>query len=216
MNYRVIDMEKNPRAGHFAYFRTLANPFVTVTCRVNVTDFVRARERRGDPFFLSFQYCAANALNRVPELRRRVAADGRVLEFDYCIPSHTLMHQDGSYSYCCTDPRLPFPEYLEAARREQARVLAHPTLDDGDELTALNLIYISSLHWLDYTSLALPFPIPADTNPRLSWGKAAEENGSVMMPVTLMAHHGLADGLHLAAFFRFLEEELSSYAAEKD
>ena len=35
-----------------------------------------------------------------------------------------------------------------------------------------------------------------------------------MMPVTLLAHHGLADGLHLARFYQELAARLGALAAE--
>ena len=40
MNWRTVDMSREPRRDQFAYFQTLANPYVGVTVQV------RSEERR--------------------------------------------------------------------------------------------------------------------------------------------------------------------------
>ena len=42
---------------------------------------------------------------------------------------------------------------------------------------------------------------PADSNPRITFGKFTQEGDRVLLPVNLTANHALVDGLHLAAFF---------------
>ena len=37
MDFRIIDMEQDPRRDQYAYFRSLANPYVGVTVNVDVT-----------------------------------------------------------------------------------------------------------------------------------------------------------------------------------
>ena len=57
-------------------------------------------------------------------------------------------------------------------------------------------------------SLELPTPVPADSNPRITWGKYAQEGERVTMPVSLLANHALvvgrADGQLLAPAKRIL------------
>ena len=43
--------------------------------------------------------------------------------------------------------------------------------------------------------------LPADTNPRITWGRWRQEGKKVVLPVSLLCNHALVDGLHLAAFF---------------
>ena len=77
MSYQLIDMTKDPRSGQFAYFRQMLFPFAGVTAEVDITDF--AARRQGRPFFLSFLYAVVRAANAVPQLRRRIRADGSVV-----------------------------------------------------------------------------------------------------------------------------------------
>ena len=70
MHYTIIDMEKDPRCGQFAYFRAMQYPFASVTVEVDITDMMTARGSR--PFFLSLLYAVVRAANAVPQLRRRI------------------------------------------------------------------------------------------------------------------------------------------------
>lgn len=66
MDYRVVDMEAYPRKEHFAYFRSLAFPYVGVTRNVDITAFLRRCKAQGHNFFLRFLYEVAAAANAVP------------------------------------------------------------------------------------------------------------------------------------------------------
>ena len=111
MEYRAIDLEHWPRREHFAYFSAMADPYVGVTAEVDITGFLSACRGAGLPFFLSFLYCAGRAANAVPQLRQRII-DGAPVEFDRCDTSHTVLREDGTYSYCRLDCMRPFARYL--------------------------------------------------------------------------------------------------------
>ena len=208
MDYRIIDWEGYPRKAHFEYFSAMADPYAGVTAEVDITRFLGACRGRGLPFFLSFLYCAGRAANAVPQLRQRIAG-GRPVEFARCDTSHTVMRPDGTYSYCRLDCMRPFGEYLPdaLARQEEARL--HGGLDDGED--ALGLLFVSTLPWVRYTAIRQPVPSPADSNPRITWGKFAEEGGRTTMPVTLLANHALVDGAHMAGFYEALGRELAAF-----
>ncbi len=212
MKVRILDMKDSPRAAHFAYFQAMANPYVGVTQEVEITALMEARRKAALPFFLSFLYCVGRAANSVAELRRRIV-DGNVVEFETCDTSHTVMRADGTYSYCRLSCMEPFERFLPEAilRHEQAKT--HACLEDGED--ASSLLFISSLPWLRYTALQQPTPVPADSNPRITWGKYGMEGGRTSLPVTLLAHHALVDGVHIAAFYDALEAEMNRFAKER-
>ena len=212
MEYRVIDWEQYPRRAHFEYFNAMPDPYAGVTVPVDVTQFLAACKGAGLPFFLSFLYCAGRAANAVPELRQRIL-DGRPVEFASCDTSHTVMREDGTYSYCRLNCMRPFADYLPAAQALQEEAKAHGGLDDGED--ALSLLFISTLPWVRYTDLRQPVPSPADSNPRITWGKHAAEGGRTTMPVTLLVNHALVDGVHMGRFFAALEQEMDRFTQER-
>lgn len=205
MEYRILDMEKDPRREQFRYFQSLANPYVGTTVPVDVTAAVIRRRKTGESLFLSLLYCLVRAANAVPQLRRRLLPDGTAVEYEYCRSSHIVPLQDDAYCYCTLDCRCPWEEFLPYAQAEAERAKSAPSLDDGGQA---DLLFLSCVPWLSFTALVQPTPFPADSNPRIIWGKCQEENGRWIAPVALLAHHALVDGIHIARFYQALEEEL--------
>ena len=193
--YRILSRETYPRRAHLDYFCTMAQPYAGLTVPVDITDFYQAVGARKVPFFLSFLYCAARAANGVPELRQRLRGE-EILEYDHCPTSHTVALEDGTYCYCTLRSDLPFSDYLPHAIQTQEAAKAQRSLDDGGEEDALPLLFISTLPWVHYEALVQPTPSPADTNPRITWGRFRREGDRVVLPVSLLCHHGLVDGLH--------------------
>lgn len=186
MQLRYLDMETYRRKSHFAYFNSLAYPYVGLTVNVDITEFLKEIKEKGLPFFLSICYCVSRAANGVPEFRQRILK-GRIGEFDHCRTSHTVALEDGTYCYCTLDDSLPFEEYLAfgAAAQEEAKKKGSI-----------------------YTSLIQPVPMPADSNPRITWGKYFRQGEQVLLPVSVLCHHALVDGAHIAEFYRLLAQEL--------
>jgi len=205
MTYREVDMTRDPRGGHFAYFCSLASPAAGLTAPVDVTDLRKNLGERS--FFLSFLWCVQRAANAVPELRRRISA-GKVLEFDECPVSCTVMKGDGTYAYCHLDAGMDFEDFHARGLQAMREAKEHGTIDEsaGD---ALPCYFISCVPWLSYTQAVNPWGGGEDSNPRITWGRYERRDGRTTLPVTLMVHHGLADGLHIARFYDCLQQELA-------
>ena len=169
MQPRRINMDAYPRKKHFDYFRAMAYPYVGATVKTDITDFAKAVKREGLPFFLSFCYCAARAANDVPEFRQRIEGSG-IVEFSHCPTSHTVALDDGTYCYCTLRSNMPFSEYLPRAVQAQKAARQARSVEDSEE-EAGSLIFVSTLPWLSYESLIQPVPAPADSNPRITWGR---------------------------------------------
>lgn len=206
MNYRFLDMDTYKRKSHFEYFNQLAYPYVGITVNVNITEWIGAVKANKLPFFLAFCYCVSHAANRVPEFRQRIM-DGKIVEYDFCKTSHTVALEDGTYCYCTLDARLPFGEYLPYAVQAQEAAKAFRRVeDDADEVDGM--LFISTLPWLSYVSFIQPTPIPADSNPRITWGRYFTQGDEILMPVSVLCHHALVDGLHISQFYQCLEEQM--------
>ena len=51
--------------------------------------------------------------------------------------------------------------------------------------------------------------------PIINWGKYREENGRLMIPVTVCMNHAVADGYLVANVFRLLEKEWAAFCNGK-
>lgn len=210
MNYTYLDMETYKRKRHFEYFNQLACPYVGVTVNVDITDFLSTVKAKKLPFFLSVCYCVSKAANQVPEFRQRIM-DNQIVEYEYCLTSHTVALSDGTYCYCDLDGNRSFEDYIRYAAEEQEKAKQRNSLDE-EPGEALNKIFISTLPWISYTALINPTPVPADSNPRITWGKYFAQDKKVLLPVSVLCHHALVDGLHISKFYDFLNKELAVVA----
>lgn len=206
MHYRYLDMDHYKRKSHFEYFCSLAYPYVGLTVDVDITRFIAAVKAKKLPFFLAFCYCIAQAANSVPEFRQRII-DGKIAEYDFCQTSHTVSLEDGTYCYCTLNADMPFQRYLPYAvqAQEEAKKVEGIAGNAGDKQ---ELIFISTLPWLSYTALINPVPAPADSNPRITWGKYFSRGPETLVPVSVLCNHALVDGLHISRFYQSLDRQI--------
>lgn len=207
--YRPIDMTADPRHAHFGLFRSMANPYLSVTVPCDITPLHTAIRERELPFFLTLLHCAINAANEVPQLRQRIKGE-TVVEYDRCLSSHTVALPNGTYCYCALDCAAPLEEFLPYAEARVAQATQAPSLDDGDDPDAL--FFVSSLPWLRFTALSLPVPSVPDSNVRITFGQFYEQDGRTLLPLNVTANHALVDGLHLSHFFDAFARRIAAFS----
>ena len=207
MKATPIDMTAYPRKAHFDYFRSLAYPYVGVTAEVDITDFRHATKAKGYNFFHSFLWCVSQVANAIPEFRYRQRGD-HVVEYDFCMTSHTVAREDETYVYCDLNADCDYFDFLPYARAEQEKAKISGDIDRTPEEEE-GLLFISTMTWLTHTALIQPVPSPADSNPRITWGKFFDHDGKIKMPVSLLVNHALADGRHIALFYKLLDEKMA-------
>lgn len=210
MDYKYLDMETYKRKKHFEYFNSLGYPYVGVTVNVDITDLLNVIRENKLPFFLSICYCVSKSANRVAEFRQRII-DNQIVEYDYCLTSHTVALSDGTYCYCDLDSNCSFKDYISYAASEQEKAKQRNSIDEDTD-DVLGKIFISTVPWISYTALINPTPVPADSNPRITWGKYFTQNDKVFLPVSVLCHHALVDGWHISKFYDFLNEEIAIIA----
>ena len=134
---------------------------------------------------------------------------GKIVVYDHCQTSHTVALEDGTYCYCTLDSKKPYRAYLpEAVEAQEAAKIRRSIQEDADTLGKL---FISTVPWVSYTALVQPVPSPADSNPRITWGKYFTQEGRTLLPLSVLCHHALVDGIHIAAFYRGLDEEIENF-----
>ena len=201
-----IDMATYPRRDHFEHFYGMAYPYVGVTVEVDVTALLTLCRERGYSFYLMVLHAVALAADEVDEFRRRID-DGGIVEYDECPTSHTELKPDGTYAYCTLHHHMPLEEYLQ--RAEAARAAARASGSIEEEAEVQSMYFISTLPWLHYTQLIQPVACGDESNPRFTWGKYQQNaEGRMMMPLSVLVHHALADGVHIAKFYDEFEKQM--------
>ena len=70
---------------------------------------------------------------------------------------------------------MKFKDYLPYAIQTQENAKAAKSTEDHVD-DKNELIFISTVPWLSYTALINPVPMPADSNPRITWGRYFEQD----------------------------------------
>lgn len=208
-----LDMAQFARRAHFQHFYGMAYPYVGVTVETEVTPLLALCRERGYSFYLMMLHAVALAADEIPELRQRID-NGGVVEYEACPTSHTELKADGTYAYCTLHHHLPLQEYL--ARAEAARKAARESGSIEEEAEVQSMYFISTLPWLHYTALIQPVCCGEESNPRFTWGKyQTNDQGRVTIPLSVLAHHALVDGVHIAAFYEAFERVMTRLCEEE-
>ena len=210
MSSHMLDMSSYARKAHFDYFRSLLYPYVGVTVDQDVTEAFRFSKETGRSFYLTILHAAALAADAVPELRQRIHGD-QIIEYSECPTSHTERTKGAEYCYCTLHHHMSLPDYFILAEKARMNCALNGITEDAD---AESMYYISTVPWLHYTALIQPVAGGDESNPRITWGRYKEtESSRIIMPVSILAHHALVDGNHIAQFYTNFEQEIEKYQA---
>ena len=204
----MIDMEYYARKAHFDYFRTMQYPYIGTTVEVDVTELLEYCHAQKRSFYITFIHVAALAANGVPELRQRIRGDG-IVEYSECPTSHVEMLEDTTYYYCTLHHDMDLCMYYDEAEKSRQRYRTNGITEEED---VESMLFVSTLPWVHYSSLIQPVAGGDESNPRITWGRYEKSaDGRVRMPVSLLAHHSLVDGLHIGRFYENLEREIGRF-----
>lgn len=213
MGYRVIDKDSYYRKGVFRHFSEDCKCSLSMTARVDVTELVAHARGRGRKFYLDFLYLLCRALNSRDDYRMGYLwQTDELICYDVIHPTQYVFHED---TETCTPVYTTYtPDYetfCAAALRdvEEAKKTRAYGLDAANHPNWFDASYIP---WASYDALHLELPDGyLYLAPIVNWGRYREENGRLMMPVTVRMNHAVADGFLVANVFRLLEREMEAF-----
>lgn len=203
---RPVDPESWPRREIFAFFSGISDPFYAVSFRLDVTALRRYTKERGLSFYHSMIWLCTRALGRV-EAFSYALREGQLVRLESRRPSFTHLRPGSENFQIVTLPCEGSLEDFCAAAREKAEKQDF-FIDFAGE--GIDMIFLSCLPWLDLTALTNERDLdPDDAVPRIAWGKYVEENGRLMLGLSVEVNHRFIDGLHIGQFARELERMIA-------
>ena len=215
-SYRIVDRETYYRKGVFRHFSEDCRCSTSMTARTDVTDLVKYSKDTETRFYLNFLYILTKVLNSREDYRmgylwqtNELICYDRIHPTQYvfhedtetCTPVYTSWHEDYDAFYAAA---LKDVERAKKTREYLLDAASHPNWFDA-----------SFIPWLSYDSMNIELP---DGHlyfaPIVNWGKYREENGSLMMPVSVRLNHAIADGYLLARVFVLLDQEIKTFCRE--
>ena len=203
-----IDLETYPRREHFKLFYGMSYPYVGMTVNVDVTDLLALCRESKWSFYVMVTHAVALAADEVPEFRRRIDQGG-IVEYEECPTSHIELKSDGTYAYCTLRHHKPLEQFMQEAEIARAAVRENGSIEEDEAIQSM--YYISTVPWVHFTQVIQPVSCGEDSNPRFVWGKYEENaQGRMMMPLSVLVHHALADGLHIAQFYAAFDKQVKA------
>lgn len=213
MNYKVIDINEYYRKGVFRHFTEDCKCSVSMTARVDVTDLVKRSKETNTKFYINFLYLLTKTLNSRDDYRMAYLwQTNELICYDVINPTQYVFHED---TETCTPVYTNYsPDYSEFYKNAVADVEAAKQTREYllDAVNHPNWFDASYVSWLSYDSLNVELPDGyIYLLPIINWGKYREENGRLMMPLTVRLNHAIADGFLVANVYRLLEKEISIF-----
>lgn len=213
MNYKIINKETYYRKGVFRHFSEDCKCSTSMTARIDVTNLVRYSKESNTKFYINFLYILSKVLNSRDDYKMGyLYQTNELICYDVINPTQYIFHED---TETCTPVYTNYDEnyekfYDNALKDiERAKKTREYMLDMENHPNWFDASYIP---WLSYDSLNIELPDGyLFFAPIINWGKYREENGKLLMPVSVRLNHAIADGYLVANVFRLLEEEIKIF-----
>ena len=148
----TVDMQSWTRREHYRYFGELDDPYFGITAKADFTSCYMQSKQDGASFFLYSLHKILRAANAIDEFRYRVE-DGNIVLYDLIGASPTIGREDGSFGFGVFEYHEDRKLFVEEASKEIARVKNASGLCLGEGESRNDLIYYSSIPWIDFTDL---------------------------------------------------------------
>lgn len=207
---KILDIENWKRKEHYEFFSKMASPYFGITAEVDCTKAYEKTKEKGISFFSYYLHKSMITVNSVEELKLRII-DNQVVLFDTIHAGATIGRNDGTFGFIFANFSNDFEEFNSEIQKEIKAVHQSTGLRLNNDDIKKNLIRHSTLPWTTFTSLLHPTNFDrTESVPKITFGKFSIRNGKKYLPVSVEAHHGLADGLHLSQYFNEFQKQLDS------
>lgn len=206
----VVNMDTWDRTTHYNFFKRMDYPHYLICNSIDITHFLFRLREKDISFYYAMIYAATYALNQVKEFKYRIRKDNVVLH-DIVHPSFTDMSKGSELFKMVTadmeDNILSFVVKAKEKSEQQKDYFVKKDVEGRDDLT-----YITCIPWVSFTNLSHTISFNKDDSvPRLAWGKYFKDNGRVLLPFSVQAHHSFVDGIHMGKYFDALQKYLDAF-----
>ncbi len=201
-----FDLENNP-------FINFLSSRYTMSARVNVENLWIKSKEQDLSFFVMSLGALMNALNDVPEMRRRII-DGKVIEFESLDAVCPIMDKEETVF---KEIRIEGPQRFYNILKWHDYVVDYQlnVLEGVDkafdvdtmERDKINIANFSCIPWVDFDSITNATAAGNAIQPLITWGKV---NENYEMTVSITVSHIFVNGLELAKFYKNAQENFDS------
>ena len=181
-----------------------------MSARLNVEKLWKWCHENDKSFFVMSLGCLLNAVNSVPQLKRRII-DGKVIEYEYLEGVSPIMDEDNDIY---REMRVRTPQEFDSILEwhDYVRELISDVLEGRDEgflcemeeRDLTNIVNLSCIPWIDFDMLTNCVVDGSAIQPLITWGKV---NDDYEMSVSITVSHIFVNGRELAYFYENAQKE---------
>ncbi|MFM2392599.1 MAG: hypothetical protein RLZZ546_576 [Bacteroidota bacterium] len=204
-----FDTKNWNRHEHYEFFKKFDQPFFGFTVNVKCNNVLEYCSDNNFSFFLFYLHKIMLAINEVKNLKLRICED-EVYLYDTINISPTIGRSDHTFGFSYMDFEEDFKEFHKRGKLEIERVMKEKGLCLSENASRPDVVHFSSIPWFSFTSVshARNFSY-IDSVPKISLGRIQKEDKNPHIPLSIHAHHALADGYDVALFFEKIEKYLN-------
>lgn len=197
---KEIDYNNWNRREHFEFFSEYDNPFFGIVTEIDCTEAYEIAKKNNLSFFACYLHRSIIAVNRTEELCLRLL-DDKVVSFDKIHAATTIGREDGTFGFSHVEFSDSFSDFNKNLK-DQIRIVQNSTgLRATGDSERLDVVHYSTLPWFRITGVSYAKNHNSgESVPKITFGKSFMDGNVRKMAVSIEAHHGLVDGIHIARF----------------
>ena len=180
----------------------------SMTVKIKAINTYNFAKKNNIPFFNLTLACLLEAINKIPEFKRRII-DNKVIEYENLNAVTPILQKDNSLREIEIFPLSNFKsfnewnEYVQYKKNniEKEQYSKEPSIRDNEPIANF-----SCISWLDFDSMTNVIYSPHQIMPCISWGKLNNDNISI----SLTASHIFIFGFHFKLFYEYSEKYLNN------
>ncbi|WP_296879600.1 CatA-like O-acetyltransferase [uncultured Methanobrevibacter sp.] len=197
------------------------NPFINfqsaryaMSARIDVENLWNWCHENNKSFFIMSMGCLMNAINSVPELKRRIL-DGKAIEYDFLEGVSPIMDEnEGIYREMRVKTPQEFNDIIDW--HNYVKKLSEDILTgkkegffiDMDKRDLENIVNMSCIPWVDFDMITNCTVYGNAIQPLVTWGKV---NENFEMSVSITVSHIFVNGRELGYFYENAQKEFNSF-----
>ena len=200
--FTPIDITKWNRGQTFWYFSKMAPTGYSLTVDIDITHMHSVVKSAGISFYAAYLWLVTKSFNEQQEFKI-AEKDGQVGYYNSLTPLYAVFHNDNkTFSLMWTEYNEDFSVfYTDYLLNKEKFGHNHGILAQPHTTPPENAYTVSCLPWVNFKHFAVhsyenkPYYFPS-----VESGKFYENNGRLLMPLSLTCHHATTDGWHVDKF----------------
>lgn len=198
----LVHLNDWQRSSHYKVFSRAQKPQFSICSNVDVSNLV-GRETN---FFNHFLFILMKCSNEIEEFKYRII-DNKVYYFDKLDINFNLLAKNK----CFVSHRVAFHDNFNNFDQVVQKI-KDSTPEVGelniDNKEGQNVVITSFIPWTHFNSINEPIFTQQESLIKIVYGKYSNDGERYTLPVSVTAHHGLVDGVHISKFFSLIEKEI--------